>query len=526
MRAPTHAAFGLVVAIAAGTGLGLRLTPATAALACAGALVPDVDTPTTWAGCAGGPVARLLERRFGPRTVGHSLLGLAAATLASLPLAGLDAHAPLAVALGYASHLLLDCATTAGVPLFYPSPIRAVLPRAETLRLPEGARAEWILAAALALALAILLPLQQMGFARALHALTQTTGGAISDYRRWQGQRLVWVDVEGLFQPSGRRVRQRYRVLGLANTSTLVVLDPATDRIHTVGPTAEANVYPLRVRAEPGPPVTIQTRPVVLTQQLLRDVLQAVPPDGDTLLQGEVSTPDTPRIRPDPEQYAVLKPGVSGLEFRYARPRDLADPAIGALFVVAGVVLVQTTLSREPTAHRPAALPAPTDSSPPAYDDVTELFIAHLTDHDRELLVREGDRVHQGQLLARLTWQDPELQRRHLAATAQLAEREAALAVHATALRQARALVAVQLAAPGAEAQAEAAHQRAEADVAQARRALDRLADEARRQTEIRAPVDGQVLTVRVHVIHGSEGTAALRLLYRRRPAAPVLAAA
>jgi len=32
--------------------------------------------------------------------------------------------------------------------------------------------------------------------------------------------------------------------------------------------------------------------------------------------------------------------------------------------------------------------------------------------------------------------------------------------------------------------------------------------------------VDGQVLTIRVHVIHGSEGTAVLRLLYRKASAA------
>jgi inner membrane protein len=519
VRAPTHAAFGLVVAIAAGTGLGLRLTPATAALALAGALVPDLDTPTTLAGRAAGPIARALERRFGPRTVGHSLLGLAAASLASLPLAALDAHASLAVALGYASHLLLDCATTAGVPLFYPSPIRAVLPRAETLRLPEGARAEWVLTAGLLVALAILWPLQQMGFARALHALTQTTGGAISDYRRWQGQREVWVDVEGLFQPSGRRVRQRYRVLGLANTSTLVVLDPATDRIHTVGPTAEANVYPLRIRAEPGPAITVRTRAVPLRQQLLRDLLAAIPPEGDTVLQGELTTPDTPRIRPDPEQYAVLKPGVAGLELRFARRPDLADPASGTLFVVAGLVLVQTTTAA--TEDRPPADPPPPAAAPPPpHDDVTELFIAHLTDPDQELLVREGDAVHKGQLLARLTWRDPELARRRQQAEAEHAARAAALALQDAKAREVQALVAARLAAPGAAAREAAALLHAQAAAAQARRALDRLADEARRAVEVRAPVDGQVLTVRVHVIHGGEATAQVRLLYRKAPRA------
>ena len=34
--------------------------------------------------------------------------------------------------------------------------------------------------------------------------------------------------------------------------------------------------------------------------------------------------------------------------------------------------------------------------------------------------------------------------------------------------------------------------------------------------SEVRSPVDGEVLTIRVHVIHSSEGTAVLRLLYRK----------
>lgn len=84
--------------------------------------------------------------------------------------------------------------------------------------------------------------------------------------------------------------------------------------------------------------------------------------------------------------------------------------------------------------------------------------------------------------------------------------------------REARALADAGLAAPGALAREAAALLRAQETLAQARRELDRLADEARRASEIRAPVDGQVLTLRVHVIHGSEGTAVVRLLYRKEP--------
>jgi multidrug efflux pump subunit AcrA (membrane-fusion protein) len=81
--------------------------------------------------------------------------------------------------------------------------------------------------------------------------------------------------------------------------------------------------------------------------------------------------------------------------------------------------------------------------------------------------------------------------------------------------------VGLGLAAAGSLARTETDLLAARDAVAQARRTLAQLGDEARRLTEVRAPVDGQVLSVRVHVIHGSEGTAALRLLYRKVTAPP-----
>jgi multidrug efflux pump subunit AcrA (membrane-fusion protein) len=166
-----------------------------------------------------------------------------------------------------------------------------------------------------------------------------------------------------------------------------------------------------------------------------------------------------------------------------------------------------------PTPAAAHTLPSPR----PEFDDVTELFIAHLTDPATELLVREGERVRRGQLLARLRYRDPDVAQRRQHAEALVEEHEAALALQTAKLRQAEVLIAEGLAAAGAVDRERAALLRAEESLAQARRGLVSLDDEARRLTEIRAPMEGQVLTVRVHVVHGSEGTAALRLLYRKR---------
>src|SRR3972149_634938 len=353
MQAPTHAAFGLVFTILAGTVLGILLTPAVAAFACLGALLPDIDTPTSIIGKACLPLSRFLERRFGHRTLTHSFLGLALFTLGPLP-----RQWPLAFGLGYLSHLLVDCANKSGTPLFWPSQLRAVLPRSEEFRIAVGSGQETVLLVILLAVLAVLLPLHQMGFTRALHAITQTTTAAISDYRGWQGGWEVWAEVDGIFQLSQRRVSARFRILGIASATTLIILDPATGRIHTVGAGKEANLYPYRVRAHQGRPITVRTRQVTLPQQLLKDLLVEVPPEGETYLQGTVKTPDTPVLKPDPEQYEVLKHGLHELELRFARPRDLQDPQVGTLFVLSGLVFIQTIVPDEP-------LSAPSPPPPP-----------------------------------------------------------------------------------------------------------------------------------------------------------------
>ena len=110
----------------------------------------------------------------------------------------------------------------------------------------------------------------------------------------------MWADLDGHFRLSQRRLHRRVRILGIENVSTLIVLDPETGAIHTVGPNETANVYPSGIVAQPGRPVTVETRPVTLSQRLLRELLREVPPDGETYFHGVVRTPDAVTLKPDP----------------------------------------------------------------------------------------------------------------------------------------------------------------------------------------------------------------------------------
>lgn len=170
MMGRTHALAG-VVALWALRPFPSALTPENVLPVCVlsvlGALLPDLDASDSLLRRASVrgitplvPLSTVLHKSLGHRGATHSLLGLAVAFVLALPLAAwLGWTAPVALALGYGSHLLCDGCTKSGVPLFYPKPERwHALPR--PLRLTTGSQAESVVFVLLATsALGLLLSL-------------------------------------------------------------------------------------------------------------------------------------------------------------------------------------------------------------------------------------------------------------------------------------------------------------------------------------------------------------------------------
>ena len=135
-----------------------------AVLAALGALLPDLDAGESkikrlsFAGLMPlAPLSLALHRNLGHRGLLHSLLGLGLSTLIFLPLASWgNGIVPLALSLGYASHLATDACTRSGVPLLYPRPRRYhLLPRG--LRITTGSLAEEVFFVLFAMAALLLL---------------------------------------------------------------------------------------------------------------------------------------------------------------------------------------------------------------------------------------------------------------------------------------------------------------------------------------------------------------------------------
>lgn len=86
-------------------------------------LLPDIDTPKSLIGKPFYPLSKWLYRKYGHRTITHSILFALILTLITYIFQRLQIippHYAIIVFFAYFGHLLLDMLTTTGVPLLYP----------------------------------------------------------------------------------------------------------------------------------------------------------------------------------------------------------------------------------------------------------------------------------------------------------------------------------------------------------------------------------------------------------------------
>lgn len=99
------------------------LHPLELAMAIIGALLPDIDHPSSWIGRRLRLISLPLAATFGHRGITHSLLAVIACVVL-LRWQGFSRAVIDPLAVGYLSHLAADLLTTSGLRLAWPSPRR------------------------------------------------------------------------------------------------------------------------------------------------------------------------------------------------------------------------------------------------------------------------------------------------------------------------------------------------------------------------------------------------------------------
>ena len=126
MKAPVHISASLFFTgfFCSLWNVNIYAAPINLAVCVIGSLIPDIDNPKSLIGRLFYPLAKFLDRRFGHRTITHSMfffLGISfVAYMIEIYTNAFDHTLSLILFFSVLSHLIIDMTTVSGVPLFYP----------------------------------------------------------------------------------------------------------------------------------------------------------------------------------------------------------------------------------------------------------------------------------------------------------------------------------------------------------------------------------------------------------------------
>ena len=315
MTAPTHITFGLLTVAGSFSLFSLPLHRNLPAILCAiiGSVLPDVDSPKSYIGRVLPYASIPIERQWGHRTITHSVLCLLALSVMIWPLLIWQPACYAAVLLGYMSHIVADCATKSGVPLFYPHPAACVFPGSAKYRIKTRSIGEGYLLIGFLLMLLIFIPILHMGgIWQSFRYLMATPSAAYADYRSADTETIL--TFEGRWRHTREHVRGEGVILNARPAMFWIIYN---GQVQTCG--EHGAILPDKVRVqETDRPVQIQM--LQLKDETWSELIEQIP--ESSFVSGQLKASDT--FSPGHEVPNAISFTSRSLKFQFARKGNIS----------------------------------------------------------------------------------------------------------------------------------------------------------------------------------------------------------
>jgi len=317
--------------------------PAVLGVAAIASQLPDLDKTDSFMGRLCLPLATWVEQNYAHRTVTHSFVSTLAVGVVLLPV-GVFGAWPLwwAGLIGQFLGWFADCFTKAGCAVFWPNPVRLVIPGNPRSRLRSGSTYEYWVMAIAAILLVISTNLASNGgvseqFARNFFQDTET---AAQLFQRYGAEREVEVEVEGMHTGTSQAIAQSFTVIE-ATATDLIAEESISHRLYKIGGGPDVQIRPRRVRARLGDVLAVEAQVYRVENLTVRDLLRRSSPQAyisGSLLLDDMDNIDIPLTA---DTFPTLRVFGGQIEVRNARPRDL-ESVLGDEWIEAGEVIVKT----------------------------------------------------------------------------------------------------------------------------------------------------------------------------------------
>lgn len=330
-----------------------------------GALLPELDSQGTLLGRLLPFLSRPMEARLGPVQAWHTPLAALLVGLVTAPLIlWIGARAWYLIPLGFLSHLLLDLLEPKGIMLLWP--VRQTRYRiwGGRLRSAQGLTGGRLVLLLAVLAVLLLLVVD-IGPEPPPPARRLSYQESLERYQAVRGSNLIFADVEGAWQATGRRVSDRFEILN-ARGESFILLDRYTGRVFTAGRSAEDDLYASRLGVVTGAPAQIKAVEAHLEDQLLADALPLLyqmeqePGLEHIFVSGQVVLPDAEEgaLEPDYTQTSLRKVQVEApghYSLHYLTAAELIE--LAAVPVARADLVIVATYLQVPAGPTPTPLP-------------------------------------------------------------------------------------------------------------------------------------------------------------------------
>jgi inner membrane protein len=397
MTAPTHISFSLIFYfIIAGVSSLFNVNIGTLSIVVLGSLMPDIDTVTSAIGRTLFPIAAAIEKKWGHRTITHSFVGVGIAGIIALPVLYFSHNYYYAFLIGYLSHILIDCCNKKGPTIFWPSSIRAVLPGRKEFRIQVASSAEFILLAVFVVMSGVLYPVAHRGFTKSLHWLLGDIRSAVLDYHDYATNNESYIDLEAVDNVTYEKIKGKFKIVGSTGRGTLVIA--CSPELRTVGNYDNDNWRPVKARVVKGEPIKIVTQEVDLSHRVLGDIEYFLDKSQDQRLYGSVEVIDQANVPYLPGLYNPVDVKGKNLVLTHATLKDIEKLNLSEVYIKEGKLLIKTDLKE--SEHLTNVDSKKAEMLKNRFSEKYD--IAFSIENKDEVLVKRGETISQGQVIARV----------------------------------------------------------------------------------------------------------------------------
>jgi len=403
MTSPTHISFSLFTLAFASVGQGMEFNYENAIICALGSLTPDIDNSKSWLGRLFPFISKPIENKFSHRTLTHSLLAIvfiwSIAVLCKI-LFDTGNFNPLAFAIGYTSHILIDCASVQGVKILYPFSMRnAVFPfdtqQPEAYRVVVGSKADLALGFVFVF---LTIPFAYISYKthpKIIREIQRDINSAVRSYNELSKNFLCFARLEGINTTTGDKLKGDYLIISAEKQNMLLIKEGSLTL--SVGKDNFKNdIFTANILTIPKQKAHSEVKNLSIQNQTLANAIDLN--DSLLFLTGEIEfyEPLEP-IQPPPTKFEFFKQtGEHKIKLNmttteFLRSLNLQDKIIKSAKLTLKKIYLET---------QPAPTPAVADNGKNEKDKTQFILIELHPNENIRFVVKPQDTIKEGQTIA------------------------------------------------------------------------------------------------------------------------------